>query len=391
MENKVDFMKKGDFAGLCKLLNHCFTNMVRFSKNISHTCNDFPENYDTHLVIRDKGRVVSHVGVFPMMMKIYGGGILRIGGIGGVATYKEYRGHGFMNILLEKAIEEMKKKYDISWLGGDRRRYGNFGWENGGRKIVFSLTDRSVKKVEVKKFSIRKCSKEKKYLEAVEKMHAKEWLGLDRSHQQSKLIYRHENKDIFLAFKGSRLTAYMIVKINQDKNNKKVHTAYVNEYGGDLDGIKALAKYVVEALNCHQVTVTTPVYNNKYKELFAGMTSLASVSAYGEMMKIISLKGVLKSYEKHMSLKLKNSKLKAKACITLIIKNTGEAVTLNIGKGVKVTDKLSSRKIILSDRDMVRLLFGLTKPSDDFKLGAGFAALDLIFPLDFYFWPNETV
>ena len=297
MESKVDLMNSGDFKELCKLLDQSFSYTKPFDKTYCHICNNLPENYAQHLVIRDKGKIVSHVGVFPMPMKIYGGGILRIGGIGAVATFKKYRGRGFMNLLIEKSIKEMKNKYDISWLSGDRRRYRTFGWENSGRKAVFTLNARSVKKIKVLKFNIRKCKKEPEYLKAIEKLHDGTGLGIKRSPTENKLVYNRLKKDIYLAFKGNRPVSYIIININQDRLNKKLFTANVNEYGGNIEGIKALAKYVIEQLGCEKLTVATPVYNNRYKRLFTGMTSLVSIAAYGEMLKILNLKGVLKSYD----------------------------------------------------------------------------------------------
>jgi hypothetical protein len=37
--------------------------------------------------------------------------------------------------------------YDISWLGGDRYRYKNYGWDLGGRAINFSINARDIKRL----------------------------------------------------------------------------------------------------------------------------------------------------------------------------------------------------------------------------------------------------
>ncbi len=98
-----------------------------------------------HLVVRDKGAIIGQLAIHPVQMRLEGGLLLRAGGIGTVATHPERRGEGIMGRLLQVATRIMgERAYDFSILGGDRQRYGWFGWENAGTKVVFALSKRSV-------------------------------------------------------------------------------------------------------------------------------------------------------------------------------------------------------------------------------------------------------
>ena len=47
--------------------------------------------------------------------------------------------------------------------------------------------------------------------------------------------------------------------------------------------------------------------------------------------------------------------------------------------------------LVLSEHEMVRLLFGPGVPSHTIRLPEHARFLDVLLPLDFYLWPNETV
>lgn len=101
-------------------------------------------------VLEHDGHIVSHVGIYPIEVSVCGME-LTIGGIGGVATAPEERGHGYMSRLLRHAIDVMRERhYPLSWLGGNRQRYNAFGWERAGIDYHVTLTRRSLDRAAVK-------------------------------------------------------------------------------------------------------------------------------------------------------------------------------------------------------------------------------------------------
>ncbi|MGC9360189.1 MAG: GNAT family N-acetyltransferase [Anaerolineae bacterium] len=97
----------------------------------------------SHVILSD-GKIASHVGLYPIEVSADGVS-LTVGGIGAVATAPEERGKGHMSRLLQYVIEVMRQRgYPLSWLGGDRQRYGTYGWEAAGLTYRLTFSKRSL-------------------------------------------------------------------------------------------------------------------------------------------------------------------------------------------------------------------------------------------------------
>jgi len=106
-------------------------------------------------VLEKDGKIVSHVGLFPLECVAFGCRV-RVGGIGGVSTLPEERGRGYMSRLLRHVIAQMKDRgWPLSGLGGDRQRYNAFGWEVAGLKYALRFTRRSMDRAGVRPAEIR--------------------------------------------------------------------------------------------------------------------------------------------------------------------------------------------------------------------------------------------
>jgi predicted N-acetyltransferase YhbS len=93
-----------------------------------------------NLAVRLNGRIRAVVGVFPMDIQI-GSQRLHANGIGGVATHSNDRGSGLMRLLMETAVASMPAEgMVLSALGGNRQRYGHFGYEKAGTQFNYTLT-----------------------------------------------------------------------------------------------------------------------------------------------------------------------------------------------------------------------------------------------------------
>ena len=74
------------------------------------------------------------------------GKILKIGLIGNVSVHPYSRGEGFMKVLLNQAIDEAKQNgVDLLVLGGQRQRYGYFGFENAGTDLLFTVSKDNIR------------------------------------------------------------------------------------------------------------------------------------------------------------------------------------------------------------------------------------------------------
>jgi predicted N-acetyltransferase YhbS len=97
-----------------------------------------------NLAVKRHGDLVAVVGLFPMTLHL-GGTPLRVAGIGGVSVDPAYRGDGLMRLLMDEAMADIRANYDLGWLGGQRQRYGYFGFERCGAELTFTVDLRSIK------------------------------------------------------------------------------------------------------------------------------------------------------------------------------------------------------------------------------------------------------
>ena len=133
-----------DRAELLDVLNAVFAGAQKhaFDFGRSHPYLFHDARVPDHTIALDGGRIIGCVGAYPYAMRI-GGETFRTAGIGQVATLPEARGRGVMTALLEVVCRDLDGgSFDMAWLGGDRQRYGRFGWAVGGNTMRFEFFDR---------------------------------------------------------------------------------------------------------------------------------------------------------------------------------------------------------------------------------------------------------
>ena len=132
-------------------------DVLNFSFGFEH-----PHNFETLLpvlyhpgaeamswnwALREEGSIRAIVGVFPLTWKL-GDATLRIAGVGGVSCHPRSRKRGFMGQLMRHCVEAMREEgYPLSWLGGQRQRYGYYGYEKCGINYQLSLAPNNVRHV----------------------------------------------------------------------------------------------------------------------------------------------------------------------------------------------------------------------------------------------------
>ena len=101
--------------------------------------------WNNFVVQAEDGTFRAAVGNFDNDMTV-GGVDLKTCCIGNVAVGKDYRSKGYMIELMERSVEDMRRRgVALSYLGGQRQRYGYFGYENAGTCYNFGFSLRSHK------------------------------------------------------------------------------------------------------------------------------------------------------------------------------------------------------------------------------------------------------
>lgn len=101
--------------------------------------------YNNFVVQDEDGNFRSAVGNFYNDMLV-GGENIKTCCIGNVAVGKEYRSMGYMKELMQMSVEDMcRNGVDIAYLGGQRQRYGYFGFESAGVRLVYRFNRSNIK------------------------------------------------------------------------------------------------------------------------------------------------------------------------------------------------------------------------------------------------------
>lgn len=155
MTTKIRTIHVEEFEDFMRYLERAFGHSYNFFRGFGpHIYEPLPELCSWGYVIEENGKIVSHVGVYPIEV-VTAGVPLKLGGIGGVSTAGEARGKGYMTQLLYHAIDEMRRLgYPASWLGGDRQRYNTFGWEVASTVYRLSFSRRSLGRTEVARIPV---------------------------------------------------------------------------------------------------------------------------------------------------------------------------------------------------------------------------------------------
>ena len=149
MSTDIARLTTADFEEAMDVLNFSFgfKHPHNFETLLPVLYNPGAEAMNWNWALREKGRIRAIVGVFPLVWRL-GDAKLRIAGIGGVSCHPRYRKRGFMGQLMRHCVETMREEgYPLSWLGGQRQRYGYYGYEKCGINYQLSLAPNNVRHV----------------------------------------------------------------------------------------------------------------------------------------------------------------------------------------------------------------------------------------------------
>ena len=140
----VERLGLGDHDEMLDMLNRVFAEhnnnpAFRFQEVLPKMARPTEENMRRHFAVRENGRIVAALGVYPLPTVIAGERFL-FSTVGNVGTLPEARGKGYMTLLLAEAMEELSRiGADASRLGGKQERYARYGYFPCGTAYRFLL------------------------------------------------------------------------------------------------------------------------------------------------------------------------------------------------------------------------------------------------------------
>lgn len=136
-----------DYEDMIDFANYIFSQAYEphnFKQLMPKIYKGHAENATYHYLVKEDNHIKAMLCAYPIELNV-NGNRLEGRGIGTVAVHPEVRKKGYMKILMNLALEDMKKDHiALSMLGGQRQRYEYFGFEPSGIEVCFSITRNNI-------------------------------------------------------------------------------------------------------------------------------------------------------------------------------------------------------------------------------------------------------
>ncbi len=336
-----------------------------------------------NICVMEDGVIKGAVGLYPLACDA-AGQKLKIGGIGNVAVARDARGAGHMVTCMNLCLEEMMKDgTDFSLLGGQRQRYGFFGYEPAGVSYNFSVNDgnlyRELGKNYPHPFTSRLMTKD-------DTVFFEKFLAYKNTFPQ-KVIYK-ENTDILQLLQSWNATPHVVLDgeevkgfFSVSRDGKGVHEIIAFETK-DMFNVAIAA---MDALGIDGVGFSAPAFNTELCELSAAHMSGYSMH-HVEMINIFNYENFIRGF---LGVKAAYETLcDGKIVILFHGYRCDEQLCIEVKDNkVTVTPTTETPDMEIGHREGIRLIAALYS-KDRLALPANIRSW---FPLPFYWTSHDSV
>jgi len=365
--------RAAEYARVLEFLAEQFNTSVEAFSGMPHIYVPQPSVMrQTYLAIRD-GRTVGAYGIFPRRLRV-GATELAAAGIGGVCAHRAHRERGVMAFMIETGDRIMREAgIDVACLGGDRFRYGAFGWDGGGRIHSFRLTRRCLERNGVRPGPVRRYRA------------STDWARLRRAHDA--LRYRLVRPKSYFSRVLGRRGVRVLVSDGPGKFAYALHRDpdRLEEVAGHPEGIGAIVRHQLTRRRLDVLSVDTGPEDS---DLFRWLVRCGEHSRphiWGSwQIKIVDLASTLRKLIPELRRRAPRGLRDGR--ITLVMRDSDQAATLRYGRRFAVESRTSARRLVLSDMEMARLIFGTLPATESFGLTGPLADLDAFLPVPWH-WP----
>ncbi|HPU86083.1 MAG TPA: GNAT family N-acetyltransferase [Candidatus Latescibacteria bacterium] len=324
-----------EFGEILDFLNFVFRSSVGRKPSIG---GDYPHLYNERNVhnfrhIRVNGRVISNVSIYPARVQ-WGDAVLKIGGIGGVATDPDYRKHGFAGAILQHCIEYMEKELNcdlsILWTGIPDY-YRRWGWEHAAQNWTFFIDRTTITYLPVAPTGeILTDTLDSRVIQAVESLHTTRRAGVVRDRELTEVLLNIRTRvRCAVLMNGDAPLAYIVYSPGEQID--------VKDFGGDGAAVLGLLRVVFGLCGARTAQIHTPA-QDKSVAPFLVERGFAIRASYAGMLAILKPQRILDTYG------IKNITVESE------------------GDGWRVQTEAASA--FLTRRDLVKLLFGPERPPE---------------------------
>lgn len=339
-----------------------------------------------NLIIAEDGDIKAAVGCFPSKVNV-AGKELRILGIGNVAVARDSRSKGYMIELMNDSIEIMKNEdYDYSLLGGQRQRYGFFGYDPIGSEYRFLINSGNIRRIlgeeRKSRFTARQIMPEEtEILAKIKALHETVPFYVERSLESYHDILCSWKNVPYALFDGEELKGYFCVT----PDSKAGHIAEARTF--ETADMLELFLCVLEMKEVENVSLNVPAFDTELCDFMAKNCGGISIGT-PEMISIFNFGRFIDAF---LTLKSKRISL-CEGELTMLIhgEKRDECITIRVDgeNNVSVTESNKEADIELSHREAINFICGLYSKDRDL-MKTSFA--HSWFPLDFFSYSLDNV
>ncbi len=340
-----------EFGEILDFLNFVFRSNVGRKPSIG---GDYPHLYNERNVhnfrhIRVNGRVISNVSIYPARVQ-WGDAVLKIGGIGGVATDPDYRKHGYAGTILAHCLEYMDRELDcdlsILWTGIPDY-YRRWGWEHAGQNWTFFIDRTTITYLPVAPTGeVLTDTLDPRVIQAVESLHAARRAGVVRDRELTEVLLNIRTRvRCAVLMDGETPVAYIVYSPGEQID--------VKDFGGDGSAVLGLLRVVFAQCGARMAQIHTPAQDQSVAPLLIER-GFAVRANYGGMLAVLKPQRILEAYGIH----------------DVTVRPEGEGWQVHT----------ATTNVFLRKPDLVKLLFGPERPPE-----IGHSKL----PLPFYYGQLE--
>ena len=306
------------------------------------------DNLENMRIIREDGRLVSHLGISESEIAIYGCKT-KIGGIGAVCTHPEYRKRGFASLLLEDGIKKMDKDgIDIALVSGERNLYIRAGCLEVGRVHKFRIFGNDLKSFDTEKVEV--FSYQEENLENIVQVYQKEAVRFFRSLEDFKRILTtgaamDREAEILTVHKGDEFLGYLAIQTPGGKEGEK-RIGQVVEYSGTREAIMDAVRCVFERYSLQELTFNVPFHDSEFIYLLSQKNLISLSESIPGLVKIINLSRLMDRLGSYIEERLGRKKRDS-----LKFEQQGTRFSISINQEQFNTDVKRLTQIVLGRRD----------------------------------------
>lgn len=192
--------------------------------------------YNNFVVQDENGDFRAAVGDFYIDLDVCGENI-KACCIGNVAVGLKYRSMGYMVDLMEMSVEDMMNNgTDLAYLGGQRQRYGYFGFETSGVSYSFEFNKKTAKHIYGGRKSTLRAEKlsenDEENIKKIDALYQKNIIKANRPMKDYFRILRTWRHTPYVVFDGDEFAGYFLM--NYDYNWISEASVTKTEYFSEL-------------------------------------------------------------------------------------------------------------------------------------------------------------